>query len=477
MNGSQLRIVPIDGYSIDFFDKLSLRLFAALSFASSVAIGGGDGGAGAGGDGGDGGGGEGGDLGGGDGEGAGAGDEGEGEGSGAGDEGQGDEGTEGGEGGEGESAAPKPLTPEQQERQLESSLKKLRETDPAVAGALRKEHFQNREYRSIFETPQQARDAAGMIEDLGGPEGIASVKEEVAAYAAELTAMSDGDPQAVEMLARDYPDGLVKLAPVALDKMQAINPAEYERTISRHMARAMFEKGFTHSVDRIEELLADGKVDQAKQLAGAMRDWIKSAEQYGKSAPADDKTKVSALEKREQAAAAKEQELKNNEQARAVTKTMDGIILRHLNPLIKNRNLSLEQKQFLVSNIYTAFAGAFKDQKDYQTKLNQLRIAGDPVATARYVGSKTSQVAEKLIKQVWARSGFGSAQVKKAGTNNGAARNSGGGSNGVVKLAKKPSAEQIDWSKDRSRMRFISGKATLLKEYGGKEVSWDRDAL
>jgi hypothetical protein len=477
-----MNVPTIDGFELSIWDRLGAR-FLGLFFAAGAAIvdggaggAGGDGGAGGAG-GGDDGGGAGGD------DGTGAGDEGQGDEPVEGEEGQGDEGVEDGEGGEGEGAAQKPLTPEQQQKAIEKSLNKLKETDPVIAKELRKEVFQNREFRSIFPTPQEAQQAREMIDDLGGVDGIAEVKQEVADYAAELTRMSDGDPEAVEMLARDYPDGLAKLTPVALDKLANINPAEYERVVSRHMAKAMFEKGFTHSMDRIEELLGDGKIDQAKQLATAMRNWIKSAEQFGKAAPADDKTKVSAIEKREQAAAAKEQQIKDTEQAQAVTKTMDGIISRHLTPLIKTRNLTTEQKQFIVGGIYSEISGLLKNQKDYQTKLNQLRKAGDATATSRYVGSKVAQIAEKAVKAVWARSGFGSAPARRAGPGNKGAQNRTAGGTGaganraVVKLNKKPPAEHIDWSKDRSRMRFISGSATLLKEYGGKEVTWDRDAL
>jgi hypothetical protein len=466
--------INLDGHDVSIWDRLNAR-FLGLFFASGAAIVDG-GGAGDGGDGGTGGG-DGGDEGGG----AGGDEGGEGETPGEGDEpieGEGEEGDqgEGGEGGEGEGAAQrKPLTPEQAQKAIEKSLNKLKTTDPVVAKELRKEVFQNREYRNVFPTPQEAVQAREIIEDLGGPDGVAAVKQEVADYAAELTRMSDGDPEAVEMLAKDYPDGLVKLAPLALDKMANINPAEYERTISRHMSRAMFEKGFTHSADRMIELLADGKVDAAKQLAEGMRAWIKSAEQYGKSAPAEDKAKLSAVDKRAQEVETREQAIKDREQATAVTSTMNGIIGRHLNPLLKGKNLTLEQKQFVVSGIYSEISGSLKNQKDYQTKLNQLRKAGNAEATSRYVGSKVAQIAEKLVKKVWAKSGFATAQAHRPGPKNQGA--GGGGNNGVTRLAKKPKPETIDWDKDRSRMRFMSGEATLLKQFGGKVVKWDRDAL
>jgi len=468
----------LDGYDISIFERLSGR-FLGLFFASGTTLvdGGGAGGDGAGdaggGDGGDDGGGAGGDDG-------GAGDEG----IDTGDEpidGEGEEHPDGeeGEDGEGEGAARKVLTPEQAQKAIEKSLNKLKETDPVVAKELRKEVFQNREYRNVFPTPQEAQQAREIIDDLGGPDGVAAVKQEVNDYAAELTRMSDGDPQAVEDLARDYPDGLVKPTPTALDKMAVINPAEYERTIAKHMSRAMFEKGFTHSADRIIELLGDGKVDQAKALAIEMKKWIDNADRYGKSAPAEDKNKVSAADKKIADADAKLAQISDREQAVAVTKTMDGIILRHLSPLMKGKTLSREQRQFVVRGIYTEIAGSLKNQKDYQTKLNSLRKEGNPEKTSRYVGSKVAQIAEKLVKKVWAQSGFANAgAARRPGADKGAQnRGAGSGNARPVVVSKKPTPDKIDWSKDRSRMRFMSGEATLLPEFGGKVVKWDRDAL
>jgi hypothetical protein len=158
---------------------------------------------------------------------------------------------------------------------------------------------------------------------------------------------------------------------------------------------------------------------------------------------------------------------------------MDGIILRHLSPLMKGKTLSREQRQFVVRGIYTEIAGSLKNQKDYQTKLNSLRKEGNPEKTSRYVGSKVAQIAEKLVKKVWAQSGFANAgAARRPGADKGAQNRSAGSGNArPVVVSKKPTPDKIDWSKDRSRMRFMSGEATLLPEFGGKVVKWDRDAL
>jgi hypothetical protein len=456
----------------DVWDVL-LRHFHGFSFASSTTFAGGDGGAEGGGDAGDAGGGAGGDEGGdeaiGTGDEGGEGGEGEGEGE---IEGEGTEGEGEGEGEGAGAARTKPSTPEAIAKAAEKALSKLRESDPENAAILRKEHFQNRDFRTSFPTPQEARQAREIIDDIGGVSGYAKIQEELGAYATELTRFSDGDPQAVDDFARDYPKGLAKLTPLAVAKMKSIDPPGFERMLSRETAGMMFEKGFTHSVDRVIELIQDGKQEQAFKLAKEMRDWISNVEKFGKSAPAAaGEGELTEVQKREQSVAQREADIRQREINNSVTTSMDRIIQRSLNPLLKGRNLTLAQKQDLAKGIYTHISETLMDNDEYQDKLKSLLREGDVRKIDRFVASRVARIAGKSTKAVWANRGF----AKGGGTRPaGRAAASGDGVTRPMVLAKKPTADQIDWSKDRSKMRFISGEATLKN---GKIVRWDRDAI
>ena len=77
-------------------------------------------------------------------------------------------------------------------------------------------------------------------------------------------------------------------------------------------------------------------------------------------------------------------------------------------------------------------------------------------------------MAQRIVRQVWAESGFAGGKPRvRVAVGNGA---------GVARtiVGTKPKAEDIDWTKDRSRMRYMSGEATMKD---GTIRRWDRNAL
>jgi hypothetical protein len=383
------------------------------------------------------------------------------------------------EGSQGARGAKRPLTPEQQSKAVEKALNKLKESDPEGAKLLRKEFFKTRQaadqYRESFATPQEARAAQELVESIGGEAGFARAQKELTAYATELDQMAKGDPRAIEDLARDFPKGLAKLVPHAIEKLRSIDSAGYERLISRHMSAAMAEKGFSRSAERLTELIGDGKQEQALALAKQMVDWIRGTEQFGKAQPQESHNEeMSEVERRAQEVDQKAENIFRKEVGTEITTTMNQLISRHLNPLLKGRNLTLQQKQDLASGVFSHISGNLQKNRPYQERFAALLGEKDTVAIKRYVGSQVARIVKKSVDTVWANRGFASNGAKRKV--NGSANGASGGSGPVI-MGKKPSPEKIDWDKDRSRMRYMAGEATLKKEFGGKVVRWDRNAL
>ena len=374
------------------------------------------------------------------------------------------------EGEEGErSAGAKPRSPEQLSKAVEKSLSELQKTAPEIAKVLRSEHFQVRQFKQEFQTPALAREARQTLESLGGPEGIQQLQGEVSDYSTELAQMAEGNPQAIEDLARDFPKGLVKLTPVALDRMRQIDPASYERTVSRHMATAMAEKGFTHGVDRLLELIGDGKVDRAGALAQELRNWIANAEKYGKEVPTQNNSEeMSEVERARQEVQTEKHQIRSQQIGQAVTRSMNSEIGKHLNPLTKGKNLSKGQLGRVEKNIFDEIARHFQGNRGYQNTLKSMLENKSVQEIDRWNAAEVGRVAQRIVRQVWAESGFAGGKPRaKAAAGNGA-----GAARTIV--GTKPKAEDIDWTKDRSRMRYMSGEATMRD---GTIRRWDRNAL
>jgi hypothetical protein len=155
----------------------------------------------------------------------------------------------------------------------------------------------------------------------------------------------------------------------------------------------------------------------------------------------------------------------------ATTKSMNGIISNNLSGYLRNTSLKLPQKQILATRVYTKICDNLKANAGYQSRLQSLMKSGTPEEIARFVGSHTKRVAPAAVKAAWSELGYGN--LKRSGAPKPKLGADGkpiaAGAAGPT-FGKKPKAEEIDWSKDRDKMRYMSGEATLLN---GKVRKWD----
>jgi hypothetical protein len=345
---------------------------------------------------------------------------------------------------------------------VKKGLNKLRETDPKLASELRKSHFEATDFKKVFRSPGDARLAKDTIEGLGGEEGIASIQKEVKDYATELSHFAQGNPQAIEDMARDYPQGLVKLTPHALDKMRDIDLQAYYRTISKHMSATLKDKGVTSTLDRVIELIEDGKQVPAREKAEEIRAWMRDTDRFGLSKPENEHDpRAKEIEERERGVQTKEQEFFNRQVATASLQDMDRVMTRHLHPFLKDRKINAEQVKDLKSGIRGRIAESLKVDKNYQYRLKALIADGNADAVQKFIRTNFAERAAKATAKVWALRGYAGTAAKRTATN--------GNGNQAVTTSTKPPAEDIDWGKDPRRERYMAGRATLKN---GKEVSW-----
>lgn len=345
---------------------------------------------------------------------------------------------------------------------VKKGLNKLRETDPKLASELRKAYFESTDFKKLFRSPAEARLAKDTIDGLGGEEGIASMQKEVSDYAQELRHFAEGNPQAVEDLARDYPQGLVKLTPAALDKMRGIDPVAYDRTIARHMISTLRDKRVIGLLDRVQELIEDGKQIPAKEHVEQIRQWLREVEQFGTAKPQNEPDpRAKEIEERERGIQTKEQEFFNRQVATASLQDMDRVMTRHLQPFVKDRKLSTEQIKDLKGGIRGRIADSLKVDKNYQSRLKALISEGNADAVQKFIRTNFAERAAKATSKVWALRGYAGTAAKRTAAN--------GNGTQAVTTSTKPSAEDIDWTKDTSRARYMAGEATLKN---GKVVRW-----
>lgn len=441
-----------------------LPLMASFFFASTAVIPGGDGGAG---DTGDTGGGDAGD----------AGDVGEGDAADAGGDGTGGEGDSaddsGDVGGEesddtGESeSADGQSTPKTRTEAVKKALEKLRESDPETAKLLRKEFFKQKQdirgYKESFRTPAEAIAARDLIESIGGETGIAEMQGEVKEYANELSSMAEGNPRIVDDLARDFPKGLVKLTPHAVSRLKQIDAAAYTQRIAapgtvdvlNMTAGSLNGSTPLHAMDRLIELIADGKQDAANGMAKALRQWAADVTAYARVAETrrgeidDDDPDRKALNAERAEVQTEKQRIFTQQVSTSIMSRLNRVVEQHLAPYLKKAKLTPEQRKSTNNAVRNRITKMLEREPKYQTPFKAALEKGDIRAIERLVGSWANIKAKKAMPAEWAERGYGGTKT-----------NGASGERAVPSVSSKPKMEDVDWSKDPRRLRYTGDGIT-----------------
>lgn len=362
--------------------------------------------------------------------------------------------------------------PEQQETQqtktsadpTKDALNKMRESDPKGASVLRREHFENLDYRKVG-TPAEVRALKESFELVGGEEGIQKLQSDAEEFANTLTRVANGDPTVLDDIIADSRDGFLKLASESLNRAREVDSQKYETMLVPHIASLFREKGVSPLATRALKYIQEGKQQEAYDLTKELVDWMAGIENSAQQSQVrrEDDPRDKELRAREEKIRTDEQNAYHRKVGESANSQMRTTISKSLAPYFKSKpNLTKEQKADLESGVYIDISDALKSNQRYQNQLQaHLKKVSSPEEIARFVNSYVDSMAANAVKAVWARRGFGSVNGAKPAAKAGTA---------VVVMNKPPNSEDVDWSKDRDRMRHMSGEATLKS---GKIVKWD----
>jgi hypothetical protein len=354
---------------------------------------------------------------------------------------------------------------------VKQALAKLREVDPKAAEVARRAYYEAFDYRQTFPSVREARAARDLLEEAGGAEGIDSMRGEVSEYASELKGFADGNPQVVEDLARDFPDSLVKLTPLAVDKLAEINPGAHDHLVAGIISSMFREKNVDNSIRRIVELIGDGKQKESHDLAKQLLEWSESVSAYAKSGPKRERSEeaLKLQRDREQFDQERLSTFQGDVGSRSI-QLLNTHIERQLGELLKGKKLALskDQREGFINEARGIVARSLGKLPGYKDHIQQLIDARDSAGIVRFIESKLNahSMVRKAAQTAWSNRGFQAARpkVKAAAGTTASPR---------PQFGAKPKAEEIDWSKDRSRLRFMQGEATLKN---GTIRRWDVNA-
>ena len=91
---------------------------------------------------------------------------------------------------------------------LSKALRELKAAHPEQAGALKelnKAYYENRGFKQVFQTVDEARTIRAALDAVDGPDGIASMRAEISSIEQFDNMAREGNPKVIEGLADDFP--------------------------------------------------------------------------------------------------------------------------------------------------------------------------------------------------------------------------------------------------------------------------------
>lgn len=125
------------------------------------------------------------------------------------------------------------------------AFKALKLIDPESAKVMKGIYYAEQEYRQTFPTPMEAQAAKGLIEEIGGPEGIQEIAAEREEWQQVDRDFSEGKPEFVKSLAEGNPEAFLKTAPHVINEFASRAPEQYQYYSNRLTLNTMANAGFS----------------------------------------------------------------------------------------------------------------------------------------------------------------------------------------------------------------------------------------
>lgn len=389
-----------------------------------------------------------------------------------------------------EAAAPEPTTPKEiLPAQLSKDLRALREAHPEQAATLKSlqdSFYKARAFGQVYASPEEARADKAVIETLGGQEGITQMRSELASIERFDSMAAEGDPKVIDGLFDQFPDGAKRLVPHALERLAKLDSEAYRETMRGPLLQ-MLEGDQVISVigSAIEELKAAATEPEYKELhyKNAQRELGRIAQWYNGLSKQEEEfknryrdPKLQEMQTRERQLRDQQTQLVQQQYTRDISSYVGDTVKAALAPHARSSKLGNDALNDLVLGVRQEMQKTLSAHTFYMQSVNALIAKGDHEGAVRFAKPYIDQARKNAVNAVWTRRYGATPAARKPAPVRTA---TGGNASGVrtseqpIPIAQKPNADDIDWTKDPTRILFIGGKGYLKS---GKFVQWRKPA-
>jgi hypothetical protein len=353
---------------------------------------------------------------------------------------------------------------------IRKALKAFRDGSPEYAKAaevLKNSFGQAEAYKTVFPKVADAQAAQASIQSFEPYGGVEGAQTTLAGIQEIDALLADGDPAVLDHIAEIAGEGLNKLVPEILNRMQASNPQEYAEVLGPIVGQAVAQAGIPQYISQIWNALQNSrradapesfKKEHQEHADKLIEDLFKWSKEVGRTEPQTAK-KPSAvdakLSAREQAIQQKENTAFDQEVGVAANEIMNKGLTKELSPYLDKLNLTHEAKQDLIDGIYAEVSKLALADKDYQRNRDAARTAKNrnPQKVADIMNAKFTQVLPQAVKAVVTRrypNGIGGKPAVRRGAT--PAQPAAPGKPQLVK--ELPPRDLVDWDKTNDAMKI-----------------------
>ena len=335
--------------------------------------------------------------------------------------------------------------------------------------------FREQAYKAVFPTPQEATVAKQVLESVGGIEGVTKLQERVSGYDNQDEALRSGNPEVLDALFKDFPEGVVELAPHFLEKLAELNPKEFSAAVSPYVIALLDNSGVG---SHLQAMLNESDPAKLKELITNLAQWYGNQAQSVQKLISNrtEKVKNPEIEKlnaeRDALRTEKEETFKEGVREK-VNSIVNPAIASEVDKYAKQYKLNDTQKEHFRKTLEQTIIADLSSDENYkkQVDLKYGSKTRSKDSISSYISNEVTRVLRlksfEVVKSIYGAP-KGTTNVQKTGVAKPGTPNTTP-TGGAFKISARPKNEDLDLNRPNADVLLLQGKGYLKT---GKYVTW-----
>jgi len=356
-------------------------------------------------------------------------------------------------------------------RQVPQKYKEIFKNDKFLKGLFFQDKVLRQAYPGGVKEAVQAKQA---FDEMGGPEGVQEMQNEVKEFRATDELFMAGDPKLMDRMFQLYPESTAKLVQAGLEKWSGADKDTYNHVMGRVVFNTLSTAQPMHEAYNLLAALKDNP--QAQEAAKQLASWYNGIRDVADKVP-EKKVDPKAKELDE-----RESKLKETEQRQRVESINAAVRPKLMTAMetalaqeFKVSGLNFKQinetnpggVRRLMANIMQEVKARVLSDQRYVDNYESALAEGNQAKALKLFEQKHSKVVHEASATIWKEFAplFGvKGAVKRPAM---AASMAGANGNGVTQMSAMPDRMLINWGHPGTK---VIDKVAVLKD--GKKVSW-----